>query len=166
MALFCLRTGISVLTTASPIIGPPVIILPGSALKPPQKSIISPTFMPIGTRTFFGSAIAEPSTVSERLTSGLPLLRYLAINATEATFITTQPTSAGNFPGGTFLPVAESTIIFSAPWGYFDFSVMRRTALSSATSLSAIALSTLKASGLLSSAAITTRLKPSISFKV
>ena len=30
-----------------------------------------------------------------------------AMKAAEATFITTQPTSAGSFPGGTFLPVAD-----------------------------------------------------------
>lgn len=107
MALFCLRTGISVLITGKSHHRAACYYLSGSALKPPQKSIISPTFMPMGTRTFLGSAIAEPSTVSERLTSGLPDLRYLAINATEATFITTQPTSAGSFPGGTFRPVAE-----------------------------------------------------------
>jgi len=41
MALFCLSSGMSVPTTAAPIIGPPEIILNGSALKPPQKSIIS-----------------------------------------------------------------------------------------------------------------------------
>ena len=62
-----------------------------------------------------GCAIALPSTVIERETRGLPVSRYLAINAVEVTFITTQPTSDGSFPGGTFLPVAESIIIFSAP---------------------------------------------------
>ena len=64
--------------------------------------------------------IAEPSTVIERLISGFPVSMYLAMKATDATFITTQPTSAGSFPGGTRLPVAERTIIFSAPCGYFD----------------------------------------------
>ena len=100
---------------ARPIIGPPVSILQGSPLKPPQKSIISPISVPTGTRTFLGSAIAEPSTVRERLTRGLPVFKYLDMNATEATFITTQPTSAGSLPGGTRLPVADCTIIFSAP---------------------------------------------------
>ena len=108
----------------------------------------------MGTRRFLGVLTAEPSTVKERLISGFPVSRYLSIKATEATFITTQPTSAGSFPGGTRLPVAESTIIFSAPCGYLERSAMIFIEGSLLSSISFRKIS--MALGLLSSTAIMT----------
>ena len=79
--------------------------------------MISLTMVPMGTRTFMGFLMQSPLTVTERLIRGLPVFRYREINAALATFITMQPTSAGKPPAGTFRPVADSTIIFSAPCG-------------------------------------------------
>ena len=78
----------------------------------------SPTGVPMATCTFLGWATAEPSTVSRFSTSGMPVFRYRARNATDVTFITTQPTSAGSLPGGTCRPVQAAMSTFSAPWGY------------------------------------------------
>ena len=79
--------------------------------------MISEIFVPIGTITFCGSAIADPSTVILFLTSGIPVLRYPARNATDVIFITRQPTSAGSFPAGIRRFVHACTSTFSAPCG-------------------------------------------------
>ena len=91
--------------TAKPIIGPPMMIFLGSVLKPPQKSITSLKEVPMATSTFLGSAMASPSTVRRLVISGMPVRMYLATNAMEETFMTTQPTSLGSLPSGTILPV-------------------------------------------------------------
>ena len=50
MALVPLVTGISVVNTATPIIGPPAIIFSGVPLNPPAASITSLKLVPIGTK--------------------------------------------------------------------------------------------------------------------
>ena len=52
-----------------------------------------------------GFLTAEPSTVTHFLTSGRPVLQYLAIEEIVVQLRTTAPTSSGSFPSGTFSPV-------------------------------------------------------------
>ena len=47
----------------------------GSQPKPPAKSITSLQAVPMGAMTFFGSLMAEPSTVMHFSTSGMPVVQ-------------------------------------------------------------------------------------------
>ena len=47
----------------------------GSQEKPPAKSMTSLQAVPIGAMTFFGSLMAEPSTVMHFSTSGMPVVQ-------------------------------------------------------------------------------------------
>ena len=72
---------------------------------------------PTGTMTFWGLSTAEPSTVTTFSTRGIPVLMYLAMAARVVQLITNTPTSMGNLPSGTILPVVWKMITFSPPWG-------------------------------------------------
>ena len=74
-ALLFLITGVSISYTVVPIIGPPMSTLPGSLVKPPQKSARADRGVPIRARTFFGSLTQRPSTVITFWTRGIPVRR-------------------------------------------------------------------------------------------
>ena len=73
MALFCFKMGSSSLVMATPIMGPPIISFLGSALYPPQKATTSLMGVPTGTMTFWGWAMAEPSSVTRFKVRGMPV---------------------------------------------------------------------------------------------
>lgn len=102
--MFCLRIGKLSSARAMPIIGPPHEELVN--IRFVSAAIVDHVRdpVPMGRRIFFGSLMAEPSTVIERETNGLPDFKYRDTNAALPTFITMQPTSAGSFPGGTRRP--------------------------------------------------------------
>ena len=75
MALVPLATGASRSYWATPIIGPPMTSFFGSQEKPPAKSMTSLQAVPMGAMTFFGSLMAEPSTVMHFSTSGMPVVQ-------------------------------------------------------------------------------------------
>ena len=97
--LFCLSTGVARSATATPIMGPPMITLPTvTSSFTPQKSSTSCRGVPTMTSTFLGSLTASPSTVMRRVTSGMPVARYLPMVDTVVTFSTITPASAGRPP--------------------------------------------------------------------
>jgi len=116
---FC--TGISLLGTATPIIGPPKITLESDSSSISIIPVLarSATTVPTGTTRFFGVLHAPPVTVNPRSISGLPSLNASAIAHNVPTLDTTQPTSIGRPPDGTCLPVIAVISIFSPPCGYF-----------------------------------------------
>ena len=115
--------------------------LPGSAESPPAASIRSRIGVPIGTIRFFGSAIAEPSTVTHLSTSGMPSSMNCAILAREVMLMIITPNDASRCPSATTLPVALNSSTCFAPCGYTLLSGLTSTAGSSANTrfISAIA---------------------------
>ena len=86
--------------------GPPKSTLPGSQEKPPTLSIRQLIRVPIGTSRFLGSFTAEPSTVMQRSTRGMPVSIYSAILAREVTFMMIYPKEARRWPSPTTRPAA------------------------------------------------------------
>ena len=85
---------------------------------PPQKAIAPPIPVPRRTRRFLPVATLPP-TVSTRLMSGRPPRTAWEMAAAVEAFTTTQPTSMGSPPDGTWRPVSTWTSCFSLPCGYF-----------------------------------------------
>ena len=116
-AFVAFMTEASSVSTVLPIMAPPKRILPGSSFSPPQAFTRSRTDTPIGTSRFFGSFTAEPSTVTMRSTSGMPVTKYSATLTSEVTLIMMTPREARRWPGPTTLPVALYSSTCLAPWG-------------------------------------------------
>ena len=117
-ALVPLKIGISSENCATPIIGPPISSLFGASLKPPHASISFSTCVPMRTSRFFGSATAEPDTVTIRRMTGIPVVKRRYTAPAVSTLNTAQPASAGSLPEGTSRPVQALMSCFSAPCGY------------------------------------------------
>ena len=81
-----LATGTSKDFCAKPIIGPPRISLPGSAVTPPANSIALITGVPIFSSQLPGFFTTSPVMVVTRSTSGMPRQTASVIAAAVPTF--------------------------------------------------------------------------------